>query len=187
MQTDKVARVKPLILSLIWLGIILFVFFFMVSIVLAQEPTPGELSAITDDQVNAIAKQLYCPVCENIPLDVCPTQACAQWRELIREKLAAGWSEKQIKNYFVEQYGERVLGTPPVKGINWLVYVIPPLAILAGGFILYKALRTWKPVESQGAPSASPDRMVETNQTDGQPSEAYVKRLEDELRKRESA
>ena len=54
---------------------------------LAQQPTPS------DDEVNAIAKQLFCPVCENTPLDVCPTQACAQWRELIREKLAAGWSE----------------------------------------------------------------------------------------------
>jgi cytochrome c-type biogenesis protein CcmH len=187
MRTDKFARIKPLLISLFWLVIILLVFFFMVINVLAQEPTPAEPSGITDDQVNVIAKQLYCPVCENIPLDVCPTQACAQWRELIREKLAAGWNEKQIKNYFVDQYGERVLGAPPVRGINWLVYVIPPLAILAGGFILYKALRTWKPAESQRAPAASPASMDETNQAEGQSSEAYVKRLEDELRKRESA
>ena len=32
----------------------------------AQQPTPS------DDEVNAIARQLYCPVCENTPLDVCP-------------------------------------------------------------------------------------------------------------------
>ena len=81
-------------------------------VVLAQDPTPV---TVTDDQVNAVAKQLYCPVCENIPLDVCPTQACAQWRDLIREKLAAGWSEKQIKDYFVAQYGERVLAAPPAR------------------------------------------------------------------------
>jgi|PlaIllAssembly_1097288.scaffolds.fasta_scaffold155605_2 cytochrome c-type biogenesis protein CcmH len=187
MRTDKLARIKLLLMSLFWLVIILFVFFFMVINVFAQEPPPVDTAGITDDQVNAIAKQLYCPVCENIPLDVCPTQACAQWRELIREKLAAGWNEKQIKNYFVEQYGERVLGAPPVKGINWLIYLIPPLAILAGGFILYKALRTWKTSESQSIPTASPASKVETNQTDGQPSDEYVKRLEDELRKRESA
>ena len=70
----------------------------------------------SDDAVNVIAKQLYCPVCENIPLDVCGTQACAQWRELIREKLAQGWSEDQIKQYFVNQYGDRVLATPPARG-----------------------------------------------------------------------
>ena len=51
-------------------------------LVLAQEPTPS------DDEVNAIAKQLYCPVCENTPLDVCPTEACRQWRELIRQQLS---------------------------------------------------------------------------------------------------
>src|SRR4030065_81675 len=109
----------------------------------AQQPTPS------DDQVNEIAKQLYCPVCENIPLDVCPTTACAQWRELIRQKLPDGWTEHQIKDYFVEQYGARVLGTPPPKGINWLVYLVPPVAILAGGVVLYHAYRSWKKPQRQ--------------------------------------
>src|SRR5512146_1912611 len=92
----------------------------------AQGPTP------TDDEVNRIAHQLYCPVCENTPLDVCPTEACRQWRDLIRQQLSEGWSEDQIKQYFVEQYGVRVLSEPPRTGLNWLVYVLPPLAIIAG-------------------------------------------------------
>ena len=77
--------------------------FLVSSVVSAQQPTPS------DDQVNAIARQLYCPVCENIPLDVCPTTACAKWRELIRQKLSDGWNEQQIKDYFVNQYGASVL------------------------------------------------------------------------------
>src|SRR5260221_3230838 len=44
----------------------------------AQDATPP--GPVTDNDVNRVARQLYCPVCENIPLDVCPTQACAQWR-----------------------------------------------------------------------------------------------------------
>ena len=76
------------------------------AVVSAQDTDPN---FPTDDEVNAIAKQLYCPVCENIPLDVCGTQACAQWRELIREKLIEGWSEDEIKEYFSNQYGDRVL------------------------------------------------------------------------------
>ena len=68
--------------------------------VAAQQATPVVPS---DDQVNAIAKQLYCPVCENIPLDVCPTQACEEWRALIKELLAEGKSEQEIKDYFVQQ------------------------------------------------------------------------------------
>lgn len=91
-----------------------------------------DVSPITDDQVNELAKDLYCPVCENVPLDVCPTRACAQWRDLIREKMELGWSEKQIKEYFAAQYGEHVLSVPPPRGFNWLIYVLPPLIILIG-------------------------------------------------------
>jgi cytochrome c-type biogenesis protein CcmH len=147
----------------------------------AQEATqpglPGGATggAVTDDQVNAIAKQLYCPVCENIPLDVCPTQACAQWRALIREKLAAGWTEAQIKDYFVQQYGDRVLATPPARGLNWIVYLLPPVAIVAGVFILYRALIAWK--------APAPSNPDQPNLTQA-PADEYAARLEEELRRR---
>lgn len=157
------------------LAIILALFFslLLTGVVLAQQPTPS------DDEVNAIAKQLYCPVCENIPLDVCPTTACAQWRELIRQKLADGWSEQAIKDYFVQQYGDRVLGTPPAKGINWLVYLVPPIAILAGVYVLYHAYRTWKhPIKVVETPSENPPPKQDAAQDE------YIRRLEDQVRKR---
>jgi cytochrome c-type biogenesis protein CcmH len=135
----------------------------------------GEQAGPSDDEVNAIAKQLYCPVCENIPLDVCPTQACAQWRDLIREKLTAGWSEQQIKNYFVDQYGDRVLATPPAHGINWMVYLVPPVAILLGVFILAAALRTMRQTSPRQAASSTTDP--------DQAEDDYIRRLEEELRK----
>ena len=106
--------------------------------VYAQQPTPS------DDQVNAIARQLFCPVCENTPLDVCPTQACHDWRELIRQMLAQGKSEADIKQYFVDHYGARVLSEPPATGLNWLVYIVPPVAFLAGVLLVYLAFRSWK-------------------------------------------
>ena len=93
---------------------------------LAQEsidPTP--VPPVIDDQVNAIAKQLYCPVCENIPLDVCGTQACADWRDEIRVMLEQGKSEAEIKAYFADRYGQRVLATPEARGLNVLVWVLP--------------------------------------------------------------
>lgn len=139
---------------------------------LAQEQTP---QSPTDDQVNAIAKQLYCPVCENIPLDVCPTQACAQWRDLIREKLSAGWTEDQIKDYFVDQYGDRVLATPPASGLNWLVYIIPPVAIIGGIYILYRALRSWQRPPVGNGDAGQPEQAIDDD---------YLARIEDELRQR---
>jgi cytochrome c-type biogenesis protein CcmH len=140
-----------------------------VRIVSAQQPTPS------DDQVNAIAKQLYCPVCENIPLDTCGTAACAQWRELIREKLAAGWTEQQIKDYFVQQYGARVLGTPRSK----LVYLVPLVAFGIGVYILYRVYRSWKKPATAVSTSTDQDNPSPTNAS----QDDYVRRLEEEVRK----
>jgi cytochrome c-type biogenesis protein CcmH len=143
-------------------------------VVLAQDDGPN---TPTDDQVNAIAKGMYCPVCENVPLDVCGTQACAQWRALIREKLTEGWSEEQIKQYFVNQYGARVLAEPPAEGLNWLVYVVPPIAFLAGVFILYRGVQSWRQVDPD-ADVAQP-AAAETEDLD----DDYMARLEEELRR----
>ena len=132
----------------------------------------------TDDEVNAIAKQLYCPVCENTPLDVCPTEACHQWRELIRQQLAEGKTEEEIKQYFVDNYGARVLSEPPRTGLNWLVYILPPVLILAGAFILFRSFREWskpKAVES----GEGPEEEAGTSSDD-----EYIARLEQELKNR---
>src|SRR5512145_1029488 len=116
----------------------------------AQGPTP------TDDEVNRIAKQLYCPVCESTPLDVCPTEACRQWRDLIRTMLAEGKSEEEIKQYFVAQYGIRVLAEPPNRLVT---YLIPASAILLGAFLLFRGFQMWmKPsITEAGAADAEPE------------------------------
>ena len=157
-----------------FLPIILFFLVFTgsrINIATAQGSTP------TDDEVNAIAKQLYCPVCENTPLDVCPTQACAQWRALIREKLTEGWTEAQIKQYFVDNYGARVLSEPPRTGLNWMVYILPPLIILVGVFILIRSFKIWRhPTKESHGKDGAP--LQETL------SEEHIIRMEEELRKR---
>lgn len=139
---------------------------------LAQTKTP-----VTDDQVNEVARQLYCPVCENIPLDVCPTQACAQWRALIREKLEAGWSVEQIKEYFAVQYGDRVLGAPPRKGFNWLAYIVPPVIILAGAVLLIRIIRGKRS-------SIKPSRPIPGKEDYSSSGDEYIAKVEEELKKR---
>ena len=142
----------------------------------AQAGTPP--APVTADDVNRVAKQLFCPVCENTPLDVCPTEACAQWRNTIKEKLEAGWSEQQILDYFVEQYGERVLARPSTRGLNILVWVVPPLAVLAGGFGLWRYLKgaVRKPALVPAAPAEDPAATA--------PVDEYAQRLERELQQR---
>ena len=137
----------------------------------AQEDNP-----VTDDEVNRLASELYCPVCENVPLEVCPTKACAQWRELIREKIALGWSDEQIKEYFATQYGEQVLAVPPRRGFNWLIYVIPPLLILIGGLLVARIIRRSKKITP--LPASNSDRLT-TDQ------EELINEVEQDLRRDE--
>ncbi len=142
------------------------------------EPPPG--LPPTDDQVNAIAKNMYCPVCENVPLDVCPTLACQQWRDQIREKLVEGWTEEEIHDYFVLQYGDRVLAAPPRTGLNWLIYIGPWVLIAAGVVMVTRLLLRLRPASADKAPlpPATPGVTDE--------SEEYRARLEAELKRRDS-
>jgi cytochrome c-type biogenesis protein CcmH len=126
--------------------------------------------------VNTVAKKLFCPVCENVPLDVCPTVACARWRATIREQLAAGRSEQEILDYFVQQYGERVLAEPSTRGLNVLVWVLPPLAVLAGAAVyIFYVPRLVAPKAASSGAAAEPPAPVE---------DEYAARLERELEER---
>jgi cytochrome c-type biogenesis protein CcmH len=137
---------------------------------MAQEPQPTP----SDDEVNAIAQKMYCPVCENIPLDVCATQACEQWREMIREKLAEGWTDEEIFDYFVTLYGDRVLSEPPKTGLNWMIYVLPPIFVVLGIYIIIRGFQSWKqPVEALAVDEVDPNQ------------DSYVSQLEEELKKRQ--
>lgn len=107
-------------------------------------PLYAQNTTVTDDEVNAIAKRMYCPVCENIPLDVCPTAACAQWRGEIRTQLEAGRTPEQIIDDFVQRFGERVIGTPQDPTLRALSLATPwVIGILAIGVGVYTLLR-WR-------------------------------------------
>ncbi len=146
----------------------------------AQSGNPPAAQAtpvvVSDDEVNRLASRMYCPVCENVPLDVCPTQACAQWRELIREKLALGWDDQAVIAYFADQYGDRVLAEPPLRGLNWLVYILPVLALVIA------LMRVGRMFSAARQAERSPLRRTGPA---GEMEDAYLKRIEDEIRRYE--
>ena len=106
--------------------------------------TPGlavdSLPTPSPEEVNHIASQIYPPSGESVPLSECTGKVCIQWKDLIRDQLMQGKDEQQIKDYFVEQYGNRVLTKPPLTGINWLVYILPTATTLLIVFLVYRTL-----------------------------------------------
>jgi cytochrome c-type biogenesis protein CcmH len=109
-------------------------------------PTP------TLDQINAVSRELYCPLCNGVRLDTCELQACVQMRQVIADKLAAGVPKQQIKNEFVAQYGPVVLGEPPRQGLNLVGWVLPVAALIGGAAWLFYTVRRWS---RQPAPAAA--------------------------------
>lgn len=139
-----------------------------VTVVFAQDGGPETPS---DNDVNRVAKQLYCPVCPNTPLDVCETKACEDWRAQIRDQLSEGWTDQQIIDYFVAQYGERVLAEPQRKGFTSLVWFLPLIAVLVGLGVVYEILKNWRK-QKPAVEAARPTPEI---------PEAVLRRIEREL------
>ena len=104
---------------------------------------------ITDNAVNAVAEKMYCPVCENIPLDECQTRACLEWKEEIRLQLAAGKDESAVIDSFVQRFGDGVVGIPQDPVLRGLTVLTPLLALflaLALGARAFSRFRVHQPL-----------------------------------------
>ncbi|MEM7333504.1 MAG: cytochrome c-type biogenesis protein [Chloroflexota bacterium] len=161
-----------------------FQFCLMIALLLVTAVTVQAQDSVTDDEVNDVAKGLYCPVCESTPLDVCPTQACADWRELIREQLASGMTKQEIYNDFAFNYGDGVLAEPPRQGFSLILWLTPILAIGVGGVIFFRLMQQFR----SASPTPAPVPVV-IKQADPTPAQSnvaldiddFVSRIETEL------
>jgi cytochrome c-type biogenesis protein CcmH len=132
---------------------------------------------VTADEVNEVARGLWCPLCSGVRLDSCELKACEQMKEVIAIKLAAGEDAEAIKAYFLEQYGPQILGEPPREGFNWLAWILPFAALVGGAFFLWNRIRSMIRPAVQNA-SESPD-----SQASKPPEDEYERKLEEELKR----
>ena len=119
--------------------ILLSILLFGTALLLVAGIAGAQDQVVTADDVNAIAKKLYCPVCENIPLDTCGTAACQDWRYEIQLQLEDGLTEQEIIDDFVRRFGDRVVGTPQdplLRAISvatpWIFTIVASLIVIFG-------------------------------------------------------
>jgi cytochrome c-type biogenesis protein CcmH len=105
----------------------------------ATAPTGAELDRLTKET----ASQLRCPVCQGESIEASPSELAVELKGVVREQLASGKTSEEVKAYFVERYGEWILLQPRATGFNWVVYLLPPVLLLAGGAALYALLKKW--------------------------------------------
>ena len=100
---------------------------------------------LTGAALEAEAKRIWavlrCPVCQGLSVADSPSPMATNMRQQVRELVAAGFDEDQVLSYFEASYGEFVRLEPPLRGVNWLVWLAPALGLAAGLGIVTWVLR----------------------------------------------
>lgn len=94
--------------------------------------------ASLDAETKRVGSLLRCPVCQGLSVADSPATMAVNMRHQVQELLAAGYSDEQILSYFERAYGEFVRLQPPLRGVNWTLWLAPvALLVLGGAFILW--------------------------------------------------
>ena len=135
------------------------------------DPDQFEAAAPTDDpeleaDVRKLARQLRCPTCQALSIADSPSELAREMEGVIRLRLQEGMTPEEVRDSFVEAYGEWVLLSPDPRGFNLLVYILPFAVFLLGGGIVVVGMRRWLSVgeeegsgtgsEGESGPGASP-------------------------------
>jgi cytochrome c-type biogenesis protein CcmH len=101
-------------------------------------------------RARALSQELRCMVCQNQSIDDSDAPLAKDLRVLVRERLTAGDSDRQVIDFLVARYGEFVLLRPRLNAHTVLLWVAPFAAILAGAIGLIMFLRRRRVEEAPG-------------------------------------
>jgi cytochrome c-type biogenesis protein CcmH len=108
---------------------------------LAVLPSERLADPVLEARARVLSQELRCLVCQNQSIDDSSADLAHDLRVLVRERLAAGDSDRQVVAYLTSRYGDYVLLRPPVKPTTWLLWFGPPALLLAGGLAIFLAWR----------------------------------------------
>lgn len=112
--------------------------------------------AALEQETTEVAKLLRCPVCQGLSVSDSPSTMATQMRVQVRELLAEGFDREQVLAYFERSYGEFVRLEPPLRGVNWLVWLAPIALLAAGAFVVARVLRRAR-APREAASAEAPD------------------------------
>tara|TARA_Y100000590_G_scaffold424461_1_gene531399 strand:+ start:6743 stop:7114 length:372 start_codon:yes stop_codon:yes gene_type:complete len=100
-----------------------------------------------DKRIQELNKVLMCPVCPGESIDQSQNELSSQMRAIVEEKVREGWTDKQIKDYFVQRYGPRVVMNPPFSGFSIIAWIIPPFILVSSAILFVFYIRSKLRVE----------------------------------------
>ena len=108
-----------------------------------SRPAPAASDSALEAMTTALASELRCPVCQGNSIQDSPSELAQQMRDLIRDQLRSGKTPDEVRAYFVDKYGEWILLSPKAEGLNLIVYIVPLIAVLVGGLVVWRTVRRW--------------------------------------------
>ena len=100
----------------------------IMAVAVAALPDPAD-----EARARALEQEIRCVACENEPIAQSNSEIAQDMRVEVRERIAAGETDSQIRASFRERYGDFVLFRPPMDGRTWFLWLAPGLLLLAGG------------------------------------------------------
>ena len=115
-------------------------------------------SAAAADPPNAadLEAKLVCPVCETT-LDQSNAPVAERMKLFIRERIAAGDSEREITDALVAEFGPGVVASPPKGGFGLLAWLLPLVGLAGGAVAVLVLVRTW----ARTQPAAAAERPLD--------------------------
>jgi cytochrome c-type biogenesis protein CcmH len=120
----------------------------------ASDPSERLQDPAQEARARAIFRDVRCLVCQNESIDDSEAELAHDLRRIVREQVAAGRSDAEIKRFLTDRYGEFVLLTPKFSATNLALWGGPFLVVILGAGLLAARLRNRLPEEELSAEEA---------------------------------
>ncbi|CAN5622202.1 hypothetical protein BH20ACT23_BH20ACT23_00750 [soil metagenome] len=144
-----------------------FVFLALAAPAMAQSP---------EDLANDISNKINSPFCPGVTLHDCPSQSALDMRDRIEGYARQGMDESAIMERLEAEYGPSVRAEPSSEGAGVLVWILPSVAVVAGGVLAWTLVRRWTSTRPQQG-AEGPPATVEVSASDRQRLDAELGRL----------
>ena len=111
----------------------------VVAVGLALGPTTGS------NRAEAIGQGIRCPVCQAESIADSPSTTAQEMMEIVREQVAAGRSDEEIRSYFAARYGRWILLDPGLTLETLALWALPLLAAAGGAAVVRRQVTTRDP------------------------------------------
>ena len=103
----------------------------------------------TETRARALQRQLRCLVCQGESIDESGATLAADLRHLVRQQIAAGKSDDEIKAFLVARYGDFILMQPPLQTDTLVLWLAPFVVLLGAGGVAFWAIRRARPAADE--------------------------------------